>query len=226
MINKNKSLILRTDTQLTLRKVSSFLSITDKILQRSNMPILDNDSWIDRLIEWADKQKIDECDFPRDHEKIKNITSLSLNLYFLLKLPPEFGKLQSLQKLDVSSNLLTELPPEIGELQKLQTLDLSLNDFTELPPEICKLKSLKKLSLEKYITELPPEIGELKQLEELHIHYTEISFAFPPEMWKLHKLKKIWDVGVYEKDGHTVFIEKEANESTKEFLERIGNKHV
>ena len=38
----------------------------------------DDDTWIDRLIEWADKYNIPQDNFPRDRKKITNLTELDL----------------------------------------------------------------------------------------------------------------------------------------------------
>ena len=58
MMKKNTSLVLKSNTQLSIKKAGDLIGITDKILQGVILPILDDDSWIDRLIEWADEKNI------------------------------------------------------------------------------------------------------------------------------------------------------------------------
>jgi len=234
MMHKNKSLVTKTDTQVSLKKASSLLSITDKILQRSNLAVLDDGSWLDRLIEWADKKEISEDCFPRNKEEIRHLKILNLQCMGLSELPPEIGDLQKLQCLYLDMNILTALPPEIGRLHSLQKLYASRNKLSKLPPEIGKLQNLHELELDmNQLSEVPPEIGELRSLVILDLSFNSLN-KLPPEIGKLQNLEDI-SLGMYarEKPYELPFEMseistlkkfdndlKEPNESTKEFIKR------
>jgi hypothetical protein len=129
-----------------------------------------DDSWMERLWAWADKNNIDEMDLPRDKSGVTNLKNLNLSRNNLTELPKEIGQLTNLQELNLYDNKLTELPKEIGKLTNLKNLYLYDNKLTELPKEIGQLTNLKNLNLARNnLTELPKEIGQLTNLQELYL---------------------------------------------------------
>jgi Leucine-rich repeat (LRR) protein len=223
MVKKSKSLVLKSDTQLSLRKAGNLFKITDKILKRVDLPVLDEDSWIDRLIEWADENDLSEKVFPRDKTDIVNLKGLALCEKNLSVLLPEIGKLQNLEKLILYESNITELPVEIGYLLNLKHLALSKNNLSELPPEIGNLSNLKSLSLDhNNLSELPSEIGNLKKIRLLTLAGNQLE-ELPGDMGKFSSLIYV-DFSPYIKFRDSK--KRKPQESTKEFLERCGYKLV
>jgi hypothetical protein len=161
-MNKNLP-IIKKNTELTLSKTKSLINVTSKILsnkkrfegliEKENNALVD-DSWIDRLWDWADENDVSDLKFiedeyggewrglPRDKEKLLNLTELNLMDNKLTELPKEIGKLVNLTELFLDNNQLKVLPKEIGNLVNLTELFLHNNQLVELPKEIIKLVKL------------------------------------------------------------------------------------
>jgi Leucine-rich repeat (LRR) protein len=121
----NKLTVIKP-SELSLKKTKNLLDVTRKVLTpRNNIAVVD-DSWMERLLAWADENDINEKDLPRDKSGLTN-----------------------LQELTLFDNKLTELPKEIGQLTRLGELNLSENNLTEVPKEIVNLTNLKRLSADK-----------------------------------------------------------------------------
>ncbi len=109
----------------------------------NHKPSVPDDSWMQRLWDWADENDIGDLEWvesdrywrglPRNKKTLLYFKSLTLSCNSLTELPKEIGKLSSLTKLDLSYSSLTKLPKEISELANLTELDLSWNALTELP---------------------------------------------------------------------------------------------
>jgi len=173
---------------------------------------VDNENWIVKLYEWADKNNIPDLEYiedsfnpdwsyykglPRDKEKLLHFTCLNLSKNNIAELPKEIGKLTSLVELNLYTNKLQKLPAEIGNLKNLTKLDLGRNQLTKLPQEIGKLSSLERFDvMTNHLKELPSEIGELKQLLELVVGENEMV-KLPKEIGKLHNLVRFECSGNY-----------------------------
>ena len=135
----NKNLTIKQNTDLILKKSKSSLKITSNILsKRTSLIVEEDDSWIQRLWDWADNNDIP--DLSRNKEKLLNLTELWLHCNKLTELPKEIGNLVNLTELILADNRLTQLPKEIGNLVNLTIFSLGCNELTQLPKEIGNLK--------------------------------------------------------------------------------------
>ena len=197
----NKNLTIKQNTDLILKKSKSSLKITSNILsKRTSLIIQEDDSWIQRLWDWADNNDIPDLEWfigrteeengyfrglSRNKEELLNVTELDLHFNQLTQLPKEIGNLVNLTWLYLSDNQLTQLPKEIGNLVNLTALDLSDNQLTQLPKEIGNLVNLTWLALsDNQLTQLPKEIGNLVNLTELGLSYKQLT-QLPKEIENL-----------------------------------------
>jgi Leucine-rich repeat (LRR) protein len=115
-----------------------------------------DDSWMQRLWDWADKYNISSKDLPRDKDKLLEKRHLTLMMvYFgLNKIPADqWPKDPSLLKEEEKNSFVKVLlkkgifPDEIGKLTQLEELCINYNYIERLPASIVNLKNLKKLCL-------------------------------------------------------------------------------
>ena len=85
---------------------------------------LENDSWIEKLLEWANENDIS---LAKKKDELLNLTELDLSNNNLTELPVEIGKLTNLRRLYLRNNNLAKLPVEISKLTNLIELDLRKN---------------------------------------------------------------------------------------------------
>jgi hypothetical protein len=64
------------------------MDMADKILAKQSTDLVD-ESWMERLWQWADDNDIDDEILPRDREGLVNLTELHLEYILLTKLPKE-----------------------------------------------------------------------------------------------------------------------------------------
>jgi len=133
-VNKNLPTI-KQSTEVALSRANTLMDVADKILAKQSTDLVD-ESWMERLWQWADDNYKSENVLPRDREGLINLTNLNLWQNKLTKLPKEIGNLVNLTYLGLGNNQLTELPKEIANLVNLTLLYLGGNKFTELPNEI------------------------------------------------------------------------------------------
>lgn len=98
-----------------------------------------DETWMERLWEWADDNDISDEVLPRDRDSLVNLTMLHPDGNQLTEVPKEIGNLVNLTGLYLGDNQLTEVPKEIGNLTNLTTLNLDNNQLTELPEGIVYL---------------------------------------------------------------------------------------
>lgn len=170
-----------TSVSSVLERSKSLMTVTQKVLQKAKaakeLANVEDDSWMDRLIAWADKNNVPdlhmfwfegdiEGGLPRDRSKLRNLTQFTVWHCPLTSLPPEIGQLSNLIELSLWNNQLTSVPPEIGQLSHLTTLYLQHNQLTSLPPEIGRLKKLRYLGLDgNPLSEIPESVFELPNLD-------------------------------------------------------------
>jgi len=156
-----KNTLTRTqNTDLILKKSKSTLNITKRILSGSKSLSVVDDSWIERLWEWADENEIGDLmwvedyingerlkGLSRDKEKLLSLEELTLSSYKLENILKEIFNLNSLTYVNLEFNQLVKLPQEIGSLINLISLNLHNNLLEELPKEIVNLSNLKMLDL-------------------------------------------------------------------------------
>jgi Leucine-rich repeat (LRR) protein len=113
MENKNLPTI-KQSTEVALSRANTLMDMADKILAKQSTDLVD-ESWMERLWQWADDNDIYEHNLPRDREGLVNITRLGLYNNKLTELPKEIGNLVDLTTLGLEGNQLTELPKELQE---------------------------------------------------------------------------------------------------------------
>lgn len=136
------------NAKLALSKSKNLLDITSKILASRE------DAWLDFLLEWADKNIIQEKTiFPKNKGQLLKVKHISLRWNRLKSLPKEFFRLTQLEILELNNNALEILPNEIGNLKKLKQLNLNINSLKTLPKEIMFLKNLEVINIKnnKYL---------------------------------------------------------------------------
>jgi Leucine-rich repeat (LRR) protein len=155
---------------------SSNITTAESLEEHSSLAVEEEDSWMERLWVWADKNDISELCIPRNPSELTQLTWLYLVGDKLNELPKEIGQLTHLEWLDLKGNELNELPKEIGQLTQLIWLDLEGNELNELPKEIGQLTQLTLLNLKgNELNELPKEIVSLKKLDTLYIDNFPLS---------------------------------------------------
>ena len=171
---------------------------------RRKAKLMEQQLWMVRLWQWADRLEIEEYNVPRNRDELLILTHLSFESYRYYgkdkfsELPPEIGNLSKLKFLELGHvvncemqflNNLTALPKEIGKLTELTHLYIQDNRLTELPKEIGNLTQLKELKLGfNHLTKLPKDIGKLARLEILTVWQNKLT-KLPAEIGKLKQLK-------------------------------------
>jgi len=115
---KNNLPTIRQSTEVALSRANTLMDVADKILAKQSTNLVD-ESWMERLWQWADDNDINDATFPRNREGLVNLTELNLFDNRLSELPKEVGNLVNLTNLFLRDNQLTELPKEIGSLINL-----------------------------------------------------------------------------------------------------------
>jgi internalin A len=168
----------------SLRRQISTRRYNSTILTAQEREQMSAKDWADELIEWADKNSVEQYHFvedeqggywkgfPRDKQTLLTIAEL----YFwnwnkqLTELPESIGNLTNLMTLKLMCHQLIKLPESIGNLTNLTWLALKQNKLAELPESIGNLTHLQKLNLyNNKLTKLPESIGNLTNLTEIII---------------------------------------------------------
>ena len=111
----SKDIIVSQDnSQLALRQSKQLLGITKKILSHG---LTVDESWMQRLWDWADANSIPGSDIPRDREWLLSLNELEILESDLTELPAEIGKLKKLEYLCIDSDV--KLPPHLDPTQIL-----------------------------------------------------------------------------------------------------------
>ena len=181
----NKDISIQEDSSLVLSKTKNLIDITNKILNTKNS-LVDN-TWIDRLWEWADENEISE------YEWIEND-----DVSYWDGFPRDKKTLLQLVELDLFS-LKTELSTDLCHLVKLKKLNIYDCNYKKLPKEIFNLTGLTHFSfsqLNQYeanivrLIEIEPEIGNLTNIIELEISHTSIK-RLPSSITNIINIKKL-----------------------------------
>ena len=173
---KKELILSNKNSSLALGRTKSLLNITNKLLANRNSDLVDN-SWIDRLWEWADENLWDGykdyCIFNRSDglrtETFVDILISEKNC--IIGISKDKKILLSSKGLFLPSISRWDFPLEICYLRNLEVLDYGFFDgratnFCEtIPKKIGNLINLKVLNLAgNDIIELPSTIGNLKKL--------------------------------------------------------------
>jgi len=193
LMNKNLPTI-KQSTEVALSRANTLMDVADKILAKQSTDLVD-ESWMERLWQWADDNYIDDATLPRDRDGLIKLTGLQLIGSWdnqLTELPKEIGNLVNLTWLIINYKQLTELPKEIGNLVNLTELILWDNQLTELPKEVGSLVNLTELTIDgNQLTKLPKEIGNLVNLTELSLWKNQLT-ELPKEITNLVNLTKLY----------------------------------
>ena len=178
-----------------------------------------NDIKLEKLVEWAIKNRIDENKIPRCKKELLSLTSLNLSYLGLTSLPKHIEALKNLESLFIVGNKLTTLPLELFKLEKLEKLWFVENYIREIPKEVNKLTNLKELVFgANYVTKLP-DISMLKNLEFIALH----DNCFTQEYIKNLNLKNIQYSSGYQKKQLPFYIEPLSPKSLDE-TEKLRDK--
>jgi len=141
-----------------------------------------NDEFLDKLIEWADKNKLLE---------LKQEEHMMIAGGYIEGFPRNKKTLIELETLNLPNCKIDNLPKEISGLKNLKKLWLDGNNLTYLPDEICNLTLLEELYVpNNNIEKLPENIGKLKNLVEINFKNNNIK-CLPISLVLLKKLRKI-----------------------------------
>ncbi len=187
--------VKRQDTNLELQKTKSIFDIAKKLLGSSSDLV--DDSWMQRLWDWADANEIPDLAWIGTEEdgywqglpqnKNKLMTFTCLNLSYVENIPEELWNLRNLKCLKYDGEGLSE---KIQNLKKLENLSISGFD-DKLPNGIWSLINLKKLELSFFESlVINTEIENLTNLEYLDLSANNID-DLPDEIWNLENLKKL-----------------------------------
>ena len=170
---------IRQSTEVALSRANTLMDVADKILAKQSTDLVD-ESWMERLWQWADDNDIDDKVLPRDREGLVNLRRLLILCFRVHEIPKEIGNLVNLTYLKIAFGIINELPKEIGNLVNLTSLNLknyksNFSHFNykdlQLPKEITNLVNLKYLDLRcEQRIELPKELHEWFD----NIEHTEI----------------------------------------------------
>jgi Leucine-rich repeat (LRR) protein len=144
-MNKNLPTI-KQDSSLALKKTRKLIAITDKILNKSTIDVIDN-SWVKKILNWADQEDISPKIIPREKINLLKLEKINLYGHGLNSIPEEIVQLENLTFFELTNNNLAQLPLNIGELKKLNFLSIAMNDLEKIPESIVKLINLNNFWL-------------------------------------------------------------------------------
>jgi len=121
-----------------------------------------NHNSFNKIIKWADENKIDDLQFtdynnecndkkfrglPRNKKILLKIKNLNLSEYNLYNIPEEIGDFKNLVCLNLDFNNLTLLPYNLCNLENLETLSISENKLTKIEEDFSFLPNLYRINI-------------------------------------------------------------------------------
>ena len=80
---------IRQSTEVALSRANTLMDVADKILAKQSTDLVD-ESWMERLWQWADDNDLQEHELPRNRDGLLKLTELDFRHYYsLTKLPKE-----------------------------------------------------------------------------------------------------------------------------------------
>lgn len=153
---------------------------------------IDKIEQVERLIQWADKYKIDHIKFSRIKGFVRqyNIFEIFDNRA-LEEIPKEFFEIKKNSSfLDFTNNKIKSLPDGIGS-SKCNILMLCNNEIEEFPKSVYELKELDTLCLHgNKIKSLPDDMDNLTKLKTFTISNNPID-KLPKNISNIDTLKKL-----------------------------------
>jgi len=215
LMNKNLPTI-KQSTEVALSRANTLVDVADKILAKQSTDLVD-ESWMERLWQWADDNKVDDLRPLRTQYKMHNYISdeyeywptassfdwkhgltrkdpilrnlTHLIIYGSVPLELEYSYDIHSIAMDCKFNRVSELPKEIGNLVNLTFLSLQQHQITKIPKEIGNLVNLTVLYLGyNQLTKLPKEIGNLVNLTHLDLRHNHLT-KLPKEIGDLKYLQ-------------------------------------
>ena len=200
---KKNITITNKDSKLTLTKSKNLMNIADKILAKKNSRgLAEDESWMQRLWDWADENNISSEDLPRDADRLLTLEYLDLEEegddgYVLNEIAKEIGMLSNLTRLtlSVSGDHCKALPEEIGMLTNLEEFFVSNWGLGELnmPKSIINLTHLNIVSFSGNI--LTPSIElvlhNCESLSRLYIDNNQTLKMLPKNICHCSSLKEL-----------------------------------
>lgn len=147
---------------------------------------------LERLIRWADENKIDKIKLPRNRGQLLEYSIMEeFDDCNIKTLPNElFTIKKDVFSFNFMKNQISILPDSIVE-NECSTLGLCHNHFSEFPKITYKMKKLRTLCLHgNKLTSLPDDIGNLKNLEHLTISNNDIE-KLPSSISQIVNLKDL-----------------------------------
>ena len=170
--------------------------------------VIKDDRSLDKLWEWADKNKIDSKDLPRNEKGLFQLTTLKIQNYGLdLRIPKEISMLTQLSELLICCRDFEGFEADISKLTNLVSLKISACGFPTFPIEICNLPSLGQLELESIgiwpsFPPIPSQIKNLSNLRDLKLFLNDIGANLINELSVLQHLTYL-EINVEYEDGIT-----------------------
>ncbi|MDD3834373.1 MAG: hypothetical protein PHS42_02765 [Sulfurimonas sp.] len=153
---------------------------------------IDKIEQVQRLIQWADKYKIDHIKFSRIKGFVRQCNIFeSFNNRALEEIPKEFFEIKKNSSfLDFTNNKIKSLPNGIGS-SECNILMLCNNEIEEFPKSVYELKELDTLCLHgNKIKSLPDDMDNLTKLETFTISNNPID-KLPKNISNIDTLKKL-----------------------------------
>lgn len=145
---------------------------------------------IERLIQWADENGIDESIFPRTKEQLTSQPMFELENLALKNIPAELLSL-FLVSLNIKNNQITELPEGHWHKYYFWSLIACNNNMSTLPKSFFEAKRIKFLCLHgNRFESLPEELGDLTELLTLSLSNNPIR-TLPDTFRNLSELKTL-----------------------------------
>lgn len=190
MNNSNQLSTTNQNSKLVLAKSKVLVDIANKILAKKQTVDIVDESWIEKLWEWADKHK--EYQIPRSKQELLSVTHIYLSLENANSIPDEFFNLKTLEELYLGSpyseNNLEFIPDTIKKLKNLRNLNLRRTKISKFPISLTELKNLTVLRLHSNITDIE-SLANFKYLRVLELRGS--IKCLPEDIIELNKLAVI-----------------------------------
>ncbi|MBP2281352.1 Leucine-rich repeat (LRR) protein [Psychrobacter sp. PL19] len=176
---------------MTSKGRRSQISLTTDIIKaaatsRASSQVLVDDSWMEKIWDWADEFKIPEKTIPRNRDELLAIDTLIINTK---KSVIYTNKLKGHK--DTVLSKIDYIPDELIYLTNLSFIAFVGLNLSHLPYNIGNLNNLITLMIiDNELRELPESIGQLSNLTELNISYNELS-KLPESVCRLSNLTKL-----------------------------------
>lgn len=195
---ESNALVKHNSKRLITSKGRSQISLTTNIIKaaatsRASSQALVDDSWIEKIWEWADKFGIGNDSIPRNRVDLLKLESIRIVCSDIYLLHESIGNLSNLKELYAYNNSnLDSLLDSIGNLSNLDNLEANDNNLTSLPESIVNLSNLRWLHIEgNNLDSLPDSIGNLSNLYNLNASDNNITSL--PDSIDQTKTMIIWE---------------------------------